>query len=286
MDKYTQRPCYRHVLTCGFTGSQAGGRAGPVVGTHGVWDWGSWDALPRCRHHLSASRAGVSFAGVEGGNTWLASSQILPARGRAPPGVPPPARPRCPGPRVTPSVAAGSLQTLWKSLRRLPTCVLRRDARTAASGSLRAWPRGALLAGHEDELSRPTPAALSLAWRLEGPVPAHCGPTSASLPPPKPGQPPSPRADASAPHEAGRAWLPDQGRLGAAAALWVPRAQGRWPREAQADADACEQARDTAASGSGQLGQKLRALSRHEVPGNGSWQKSMSSKIAHPIIPA
>lgn len=72
------------------------------------------------------------------------------------------------------------------------------------------------------------------------------------------------------PREAGQAWLPDQGRLGAAAALCVPGAQGRRPWEAQADADACEQARDTVASGSGQLGQKLRALSRHEVPGNGS----------------
>lgn len=275
--KYTRRPCYRHVPTCGFTSSQAGARVGPAVGTHGVWDWGSWDALPRCRHHLSASRAGVSFAGIGGGHlAGFLPRSSLPVGGHLR---------GCPRPPPV-SWAAGDTQ---RGGRRpadaaevsAPPAHLCSSERCAHSppGSLRAWPRGALLAGHEDELSRPTRAAPSppgASGPLSQPHPCHLQ-SLVSLPL-REQMPPYPR-------EAGRAWLPDQGRLGAAATLWVPGAQGRQPREAQADADACEQARDTVASGSGQLGQKLRALSRHGVPGNGSWQKSMSSEIAHPIIP-
>lgn len=159
MGKYTRRPCYRHVPTCGFTSSQAGARAGPAVGTHGVWDRGSWDALPRCRHHPSASRAGVSFAGIGGGHlAGFLPRSSLPVGGHLR---------GCPRPPPM-SWAAGDTQRGGRrpadaaevSAPPAHLCFSERCAHSPP-GSLRVRPRGALLAGHEDELSQPTRAALS-----------------------------------------------------------------------------------------------------------------------------
>lgn len=108
------------------------------------------------------------------------------------------------------------------------------------------------------------PSALSQPQRLEDTVPP-CGPPqpSAGLPAPpghlKPGVPPC-----------SRAWLPGPqvplragGRLG-----------GGWPL---ALGPCAEQERDTRQVGQNDSARMLRTLSRHQVPGNGSWQKSMSS---------
>lgn len=88
---------------------------------------------------------------------------------------------------------------------------------------------------------------------------ALCGPASSARPP--------------------EAWRPplQQGvaarTTGATQGGWVAGGVG-WPLVL---GPCAEQERDTRQVGQNDSARMLRTLSRHQVPGNGSWQKSMSS---------
>lgn len=166
----------------------------------------------------------------------------------------------------------------WKAQSPLPACAPgERHARPAPS-CLRICAQGGQAVTAHSGLLSPTP------WCRDAPVPSQLLQACQLVPAASKAWPPHPVrcTDAALSSDAWppgpRAALRALGAWGAAAALWVPGTQCRWPWTL----GYVNKRRTGWQVGQDGLARMLSTLSRPEVPGNRSWRKSTSStgKIA------